>query len=217
MVITYYGGECFKAQVGDAVIVFNPSDKAGTPPGAGKPVRFGADVALVSLEDPDFNGASGLGAGGKEPFVAHGPGEYEVKDIFIKGVGMTTSYKGEKRINTAYAVSFEDINLLFLGAMSSVEQISDEVKALAPFADILFVPIGGDDVLSPVSAAKASLIFEPRVIIPMHYVGEEKGGALQTFLKEKGAGSVSAVDRLTIKKKDIEEKEGEVVVLAQTV
>lgn len=217
MVITYYGGECFKAQVGDAVIVFNPSDKAGTSPGAGKPVRFGADVALVSLEDADFNGVSGLGAGGKEPFVARGPGEYEVKDIFIKGVGMTTSYKGEKRINTAYAVSFEDINLLFLGAISSADQISEEVKALAPFADILFVPIGGEDTLSPVSAAKVSLVFEPRLIIPMHYAGDAKGGALQMFLKEKGAVGASAVDRLTIKKKDIEEKEGEVVVLAPTV
>jgi len=51
------------------------------------------------------------------------------------------------------------------------------------------------------------------VIIPMHYDGIGQKDALKTFLKEAGAESSKPVDKLTIKKKDLEGKAGEVVVL----
>jgi superfamily II helicase len=41
-------------------------------------------------------------------------------------------------------------------------------------------------------------------------------GALKKFLKAEGEESVKPVDKLTLKKKDLEGKEGEVVVLSQT-
>jgi hypothetical protein len=53
----------------------------------------------------------------------------------------------------------------------------------------------------------------------MHYQTTEAGGdmgekdALKKFLKEEGA-DVKPIEKLTIKKKDLEGKEGEVVVLA---
>jgi superfamily II helicase len=37
--------------------------------------------------------------------------------------------------------------------------------------------------------------------------------ALKTFLKEEGSEDVKPVEKLTLKKKDLEGKEGEVVVL----
>jgi len=52
----------------------------------------------------------------------------------------------------------------------------------------------------------------------MHYtsaagvMGEKD--ALKKFLKEEGAEGQGPVDKLTLKKKDLEGKEGEVVVLA---
>ena len=46
----------------------------------------------------------------------------------------------------------------------------------------------------------------------MHY-GKEESKELAQFLKESGEESVNPVEKLTLKKKDIEGKKGEVVVL----
>jgi hypothetical protein len=54
--------------------------------------------------------------------------------------------------------------------------------------------------------------FEPKHIIPSHFDSGKKD-TLKQFLKEAGAENVSPVDKLTIKRKDIEGKEGDVVVL----
>ena len=55
---------------------------------------------------------------------------------------------------------------------------------------------------------------EPRLISPMHYgdVGEKT--ALKTFLKEGGEENMKAEEKLTLKKKDLEGKEGDIIVLS---
>ncbi len=50
------------------------------------------------------------------------------------------------------------------------------------------------------------------MIIPMHFKSE-KEECVKQFLKESGS-NVSAIDKLTIKRKDVENKEGEVVLLS---
>ena len=91
--------------------------------------------------------------------------------------------------------------------------------------DILVVPIGGDGVLSAAAAHKLALQFEPKLIVPSHYpnpaggqVGEvgEKD-ALKKFLKEAGEEKAEVVDKLTIKKKDLDNKEAEVVVISSSI
>jgi len=79
--------------------------------------------------------------------------------------------------------------------------------------DILFVPIGGDGVLNASDAHALAVAFESKIIIPIHYDGIGNSDSLKTFLKEAGAESVKPVDKLTVKKKDLENKSGEVVVL----
>lgn len=213
MIITYYGGEFFKVQTGDITIAFNPIGKDST----FKTSRFGANVALISLNHADFNGADQLSYGDKVPFIVSGPGEYEVGGIFIKGFPTETVYKKEKRINTIYSVLFDNISLCFLGALSDPKSIGSEIKEGVGDVDILFVPIGGlpgqvNDVLTPSAAHEASLLFDPKMVIPMYFEGEGKGSPLATFLKEAGDGA-ETLEKLTIKKKDLEGKEGDIVVL----
>lgn len=208
MIITYYGGEFFKLQVGDTIIGYNPIGKDSKL----KSSKFGADIGLVSVNHPDFNGEDSLVYGEKKPFIVHGPGEYEVKDIFIKGFATETTYGGKKMINTVYSVQFENINLCFLGALGSAGALSSELKEKLGTAEILFVPIGGKEVLEPTDAYnKVVVALEPNVVIPMHYDGP-KSKELATFLKEGGNGSTEQ-DKLTIKKKEVVEKEGEITVL----
>ena len=53
---------------------------------------------------------------------------------------------------------------------------------------------------------------EPKMIIPMDY----DASSLKAFLKELGEEKADTVEKLTLKKKDLDNKEGEVVVLKTT-
>ncbi|TSC69880.1 MAG: hypothetical protein G01um101470_939 [Parcubacteria group bacterium Gr01-1014_70] len=207
MVITYYGLECFKIQFGDLVLALNPQGKNSEH----KTPKFGADISFVSTAHPDMNGAESVSFGERKPFVIQGPGEYELKGITARGFLTETSYDGEKRNNTAYKISLEGMTLVFLGALSNAA-LPAVVKSALEDADILFVPVGGGGVLDARSAHKLSVSLEPKVIIPMHY-GKEGSRELTQFLKESGEESVRPIEKLTLKKKDIEGKKGEVVVL----
>jgi L-ascorbate metabolism protein UlaG (beta-lactamase superfamily) len=204
MVITYQGGQCFKVSFGDTTLAFDPIAKNSKLPS----VKFGADIAFISLNHPNFNGADQAAHGNKEPYVVQGPGEYEIGEVTARGYGTKTVYEGVDRYNTIYQVRLEEINMIFLGALGDAE-IDPKILAELGDIDILFLPIGGGDVLDVPQASKLAVKLEAKLIIPMHY----DKNALTAFLKEVGADSQSPVDKLTIKKKDILEMEGQVRVL----
>ncbi|MFA6273396.1 MAG: MBL fold metallo-hydrolase [Candidatus Paceibacterota bacterium] len=209
MIISYHGVECVKVQFGDKVLVFNPISK-DSKFGA---VRFGADVAFISLNHPDMNGAESVAYGERKPFVATGPGEYEIKGIFAEGLaGGESAYSGEKFNNTIYLVTLEGIKICFLGALNT-PNLPTPVQEATEEVDILFVPIGGNGVLGPADAYKVAVSLEPKIIIPIHFGEVGDKNALKTFLKEGGAENEKAEDKLTLKKKDLEGKEGDIVVL----
>lgn len=214
MIITYHGADFFKLSFGDTTIAVNPISKDSKLKGT----RFGSDITLISLNSPEHNGADVTSRGDKESFVISGPGEYEVSGVFIKGFLSKSNYgakenNGEK-INTIYSVSLEGMNVCFLGALSDAN-LSAEAKEVIEEVDVLVVPIGGDGVLDPATAHKLAVQFEPKLIIPSHFGDLGDSGALKKFLKEAGEEDVKPIDKLTLKKKDLEGKEGDVVVLEQ--
>lgn len=205
MVISYAGGECFKVSQGELTLAFNPPAKESKLASS----KFGADIALVSLNHPDFNGTENAAFGERSPFIIDGPGEYEVKDVAVRGFATPAEYAGHKTINTIYSVILEGMNLCFLGALGSADLPAD-AKAELDDIDVLFLPVGGNGVLEHAPAYKLAVQLGPKVIIPMHY--DDKG--LKAFLKEAGAEGTKAEEKFTIKKKDLEGKEAEVVVLS---
>lgn len=210
MVITYQGGESFKVSFGDTTLAFNPISKESKL----KSAKFGSDIVLSTLADPDMNGVENASFGDRAPFVVAGPGEYEIRDIAVKGFASQSDYKRKGRTNTIYFVQLEGMNLCFLGALSTPD-LPQEAKQELEDVDILFAPIGGGDVLDAADAYKLAVKLEPHVVIPMHY-GEMEGGkesALKAFLKESGEDA-KPVDKLTLKKKDLDGKEAEIVVLS---
>ena len=132
--------------------------------------------------------------------------------MFIKGFASKSNYGGKERINTVYSVTLEGMSLFFLGAIG--EPDVREAKEAIDGIDILFVPIGGNGVLEPSAAYKFAVSLEPKIIIPMHYGGDIDKNALKVFLKEAGAEEAEHLDKLTLKKKDLEGKEAEVMVIA---
>jgi len=205
MIIAYYGLEFFKVQFGDLIIGINPT--------AGK--KFGADIALVTIAHEDFSAVENLAHGGREPFVVNGPGEYEVKGVSIRGFASKTAYEKEEMWNTIYLLTLEDMKLCFLGALPG-PTLPPEAKEHMEDVHILFTPVGGGDVLAPAEGYKLAVELSANVIIPMHYADAEGEKNLKIFLKEGGMEKVAPVEKLTVKKKDVAGKEGEIVVLSQS-
>ena len=202
MIISYQGAECFKISQGDLSLAINPISKDSKL----KATNFGADITLITTNHPDTNGREQTSRGDKESFVIDGPGEYETKDIFIKGF---LSEGSNGLVNTVYTISFEGMNLCFLGMLSNPSLGSATLEAIEN-VDILFAPIGGNDVLDAASAYKLAVSLESAVIIPMRYDAK----ALEQFVKE-GGSKVEALDKFVVKKKDLEGKEGQIVVLKE--
>lgn len=205
MIITYFGKQFFKIQQGETVLSFNPVSKSSK---SEINAHFGADIALVTTNHPDYNGLEQLSHGERIPFTITGPGDYEVKEIFIKGVLSDALVADKKYINTIYIFYLDNINIVFLGALANTEISKEALEAIGN-PDILFVPVGGHGMLDAKSASKFTSSLEPKLVIPMDF----DDGSLKAFLKETGEEKAEVVDKLTLKSKDLEGKEGEVIVL----
>lgn len=208
MIITYFGKQFFKIQQGEMVLSFNPISKDSK---SSNGTKFGSDVALITTNHPDYNGISQLSHGEREPFVVSGPGDYEVREIFVKGIMSDSNLGGKKYINTIYTLSMDNIEIVFLGALSDSSLSKEAIEAIGN-PDILFIPVGGKDILDAKNASKLSASLEPKIVIPMDYDAE----SLKAFLKEAGAEGVQKIDKLTLKRKDLDGKAGEVIVLDQS-
>src|SRR3989344_4975388 len=167
MVITYHGGDCFKITQGELTLALNPVSKTS------------ADVTLFTTGRNETSEKSG--------FVVDGPGEYEIKDIFIKGF---LSDGPEGQINTIYMISFEGMNLCFLGALTNPAMPTKTLEAMEN-VDILFVPIA-EKTMEPAPAYKLAVSLEPSIIIPMYY-SSKSSEEVKQFLKEGGADKIEPI------------------------
>ncbi len=211
MVITHHTGQCFKVTFGDLVLAFGPIDKKSKL----NAVRFGADIALVSYNNIDMNGVSEVKGSGKDLFIISGPGEYERSGVTTQGF-LTKSRYGlnddqEDAVNTMYLVELEGMTILYAGALNNPE-LTKEARESIESVDIMFVPVGGNGVLDSTAARKLIASVAPKIIIPMHWNGIGNDKSLDLFLKESG-DKHETVDKLTIKKKDMIDKDGAIIVV----
>ena len=198
MIITYHGKSHIKLQVGDIVIACGPVSKNSKR----KQVKYGADIALIPLDHPDYNGVDNVTHGSKAPFVISSAGEYEHKNIFIKAFSTPNITDKENYLNTSYIFDLDGIRVLYLGAVQQL--LESEHKEIIDNVDIVFVPIGGDQVtLNPYDAYKLAVGLGPKVIIPIDY----KEDLLPIFLKESGGEKSDIMEKITIKYKDISDKD----------
>lgn len=212
MILSYLGKSFVKITQGDLTIAVNPIGKDGAWPS--KATKFASSVALSSLNDESYNGFDTVTYNDVAPFSISGPGDYEVKDVTIRGVGSKVTRDGDTLINTSYTIIVDGITLAFLGPTQN-ELDADSRQALMN-PDVLFVPIGGGDMLDATKAYKLAVSLEPLIIIPLEWDGKDGDAALKKFLKEAGEEGVAPVDKLALKRKDLDGKEGDVIVLSYT-
>ncbi len=210
MVITYFGKQYVKITQGDLTIAINipgkDSDYAKLP-------HFGANIVLSSNNHPDYNGMEYANYGDKVAFPVYGPGAYEVNSVFVTGTGSKINLDKKDYINTSYVMTIDSLNVVFLGALQNAD-IKADMREAVGIPDVLFVPIGGKSVIDAKAAAKLANSLDAKIVIPLDYGDDQNADALKTFLKEAGAEGTKPEEKLTLKRKDVEGKEGEVMVLA---
>lgn len=128
----------------------------------GKP---SANIVTISNENPNHSFASGILGG---PRILRGPGEYEIENYYISGLGTDRyEFEGDDRINTVFTYRVEGITLCHLGDIG--KPLSPRDLERLRQSDILFVPVGGGCVAETSQIAQMTRTISPRIVIPLHY------------------------------------------------
>ena len=212
MQIIWKGHSCFQIQAKNqaVTIVTDPYDESiGL-----KLSKMEADILLVSHSHPDHNNVKAVSGG---PFLISGPGEYDVKDVYIQGIPSYHDEKaGEERgNNTIYTIEVEGMRLCHLGDLGQKELTPEQVEKIGT-VDILMIPVGGVYTISAKEAVKVMSQIEPCLTIPMHYMIPKlkiKLDGVDKFLKAMGVKKLEPLPKLVIKKKDIIPEEAKIVQL----
>ncbi len=217
MDITWYGLSCFRIREGGVTIVCDPYDKAL---GLTLP-KIRADVVTISHDRPGHNAAERVTG---EYKVLSGPGEYEVRNVFV--TGLTTyhrrSGKNIAERNVAFFFDFGDLTVGHMGDIGEVPAQSEIEELNIGEVDVLMVPVGGGATLDPARAVELVGLLEPRIVIPMHYRHDGLTGlfadqleGVEKFLKEFGAPALDPIETLKISKTGLPE-ETQVILLTPT-
>jgi L-ascorbate metabolism protein UlaG (beta-lactamase superfamily) len=159
MDITWFGHSCFRlSERGVTIVTDPPSDDMGY----SRP-RIRADVVTISHDHPGHNNRIGFRGG---PRIFDGPGEYEVKGVFITGIatyhdGRSGSVRGD---NTLFLFDFDGISVCHLGDLGHVPS-QTQVEALSD-VDVLLIPVGGLHTIDAAKAAEVISLIEPRLVMP---------------------------------------------------
>ncbi len=126
-----------------------------------------ADIVTVSHDNPKHSNTDSVNG---DPRVINGPGEYEIDNFYISGLGTgltTVSPDSPRQINTVYTIRAEGLTLCHLGALSQKLNPSqiDQIGNVA----VLFVPVTPpeDEDNTIIQETIASL--QPRIVIPIQY------------------------------------------------
>jgi len=216
MNINWYGQSCFQISSNQGKnnhlsTLIDPFEESI---GLQLPRKLEADVVLITHNHLDHNNVKAVSG---QPFIASGPGEYDVKGIFIQGIpAFHDNVQGKERGRTTiYTIEAEEIKLCHLGDLGQKELTAEQLDKIGD-VDILMIPIGGFFTINAQEAVKIMAQIEPKIIIPMHYKIPNlniKLDGLDKFLKIVGVKKIEPLSKLFIKEKDLPKEEVKIIVL----
>jgi L-ascorbate metabolism protein UlaG (beta-lactamase superfamily) len=172
--IVWLGGHAFRISEGGRTVVTDPPDSESA---------RGAHIVTASHSvPPHVDGA----------FSITGPGEYEVRDVFVVGVA-TPGLEENGGRNTSYCLSMGELTVCHLGALGG--PLTEAHREAIGSIDVLMLPITGPPGVSPETAVELVNDLEPSLVIPIHGVGQ---GRLAQFLREMAAEEAEPAPQLTV-------------------
>jgi hypothetical protein len=161
------------------------------------PRTIESDIVLLSQEDrKHFN----LEALNGKPFIISQPGEYEARGVFVDAIrdpNMTDDV-------VIYRIMTEGMSIAYLGRIN--RKLTDVEMERLESIDILLLPVGGGDGLTPTLASDLISEIEPRVVVPINFSIpgiKTELGTIDSFCKHLGACQKEDMNRLKIQKKDL--------------
>jgi len=216
MQILWKGQACFSITVQrtkqeQVRIVIDPFDPAFI---GFKMPSLEAHIVLVTHQHADHNNVKAVKG---DPFVISGPGEYEIQDVFIRGIpSWHDDVQGSERgQNTIFVLEAEGIRICHMGDFGQQELTAEQIGQIGNI-DILLVPVGGTYTIDGKQAAKIVGQIEPRMVIPMHYAlpnVKVKLSKVDDFLGAMGVKGEEAQTKLVVKVRDLPAEDTKVVVL----
>jgi L-ascorbate metabolism protein UlaG (beta-lactamase superfamily) len=211
MEITWYGHSCFRiSERGLTTVVCDPYDNEEV---GYEPLKLKADIVTISHESPRHKNLKAVKG---DPYVVSGPGEYEIGNVFITGLQTDKRRKNDQDspINTLYLIDYFGITIMHLGDMMQVPTQS-EVESLGP-VHVALVPVGGSSGLNATKASEVISLFEPNIVIPMHYATPASKVELDPigkFLRVMGLSSVETLPNLKVSNPGTLPEETQIIVL----
>ncbi len=176
--------------------------------------KLEANILLVSHNHHDHSNVKAVSG---SPFLIEGPGEYEVKGIYIKGIPAfhDNSLGKERGKVTIFTIEAEEIKICHLSDFGQAELTEQQLEEIGE-VNVLMIPVGGVYTIGSKEASRIINQIEPQIIIPMHYQIPKlkyKFEGLDKFLKVMGIKNPEHLNKLSIKKRDISEEKTKVMVL----
>jgi L-ascorbate metabolism protein UlaG (beta-lactamase superfamily) len=197
----WLGHNCFRIRAREAMVLTDPVDRSTGYAAAKQTV----DVVTLSHE---HKGHANLALVKPGYQVVRGPGEYEMHDIFITGIRTYhDEEKGKLRgYNTIYIIEVEGIRICHLGDLG--HPLTEEHTQALSNVDVLLVPAGGGEVITPAAAAEVVTALEPKLVIPMQFkteIGDKSLGPVDDFCKHLGVPVPEPEDKLALRASELTE------------
>lgn len=194
MDITWLGHSCFRIKGKEATVITDPCA-----PSVGYSLgQLQVDIVTLSHLHPGHSYAEAITSEFKE---IKGPGEYELKGVFITGIATFHDTERGAKLgkNTVYLLEMDGLTLCHLGDLGHLPD-SELMEALGD-VDLLFVPVGGVSTIAGATAAEVIRRLAPKIAIPMHYKTPKLVKDLEPldrFLKELGVKEQVAQPKLSV-------------------
>lgn len=197
MELQYFGGNCVRLSTKQASVVVDDNLVQLGQKSIVKP----EDVVLIT-------NASVMQAEGGGRLAISQPGEYEIANVSIQGVGAQAHVDESGTLGaTIFKVVIDDIRVVVLGHIFA--ELSEQQLEALGIVDVLVVPVGGHGyTLDAIGALKLIKKIGPKIVVPTHYADsnlnyEVPPAELADAIKELGMEIAETAPKLKLKQADL--------------
>lgn len=201
MDIFWLGHSCFRLKGKEAILITDPP---GTEIGY-KLLPQKADIVTISHE---HIGHSNVSLVDGDCRIVRGPGEYEIKGVFITGIASSHDQMSGNKYgkNTIYLIEMDGVTICHLGDLG--HNLSSDIIEMLGNVGVLMIPVGDVSTIDSNVASELVRAITPRIVLPMHYKTDLEKNELEPldkFLKKMGIKDVVVQPKLSINKSTFSE------------
>ena len=193
MEINWLGHSSVSVNSRDLILITDPYDSSdGT---FMAPLK--ADIVTVSHDDSKHSNVDSVSG---DPRIIDGPGEYEIANFYITGIGTDRNdTENPLKTNTIFVLRTEGVVLCHLGDLNN-PMTAKQIEELN-HPDVLFVPVGGVCTLDTERTSDLVNRISPKVVVPIHYRMDNTNITIQPldpFLDAMGVTEEATKNKLNI-------------------